>query len=236
MAPSTEPRLELDHLVIGADTLAQGLRWFEARFGVTPGPGGRHPTMGTHNRLLSIASAAFPDAYLEIIAIDPEAPPPGRLRWFGLDEPGLRARLIDEPRWLHVVLRTAPGTGALDALRSDLAADGFDIGVPVALQRDTADGPLRWRVTVRDDGRLLCGGALPSLIEWDGRHPAQKMPASGLRLQSLTLAGLPAAVAARLSGPGLPGLHFVAEADSAGLPALRAVFAAPAGIATLESD
>jgi hypothetical protein len=233
MLPSTEPRLELDHLVIGADTLAQGMRWFEECFGVNPGPGGQHPTMGTHNRLLSIASAVFPNAYLEIIAIDPAAPPPGRVRWFGLDEPGLRARLVEAPRLLHVVLRTAPGAGALDALRAELAALGFDIGVPTSLQRDSADGPLRWRLTVRDDGRLLCGGALPSLIEWDGRHPSERMLASGLRLQTLTLAGLPAAVAALLP---VTGLRFVADAEASALPALRAVFATPAGVATLESD
>ena len=234
-APSPTPahRLELDHLVIGAHTLEQGERWFEAKFGVTPGPGGRHPTMGTHNRLLSLAGPSFPNAYLEIIAIDPAAPPPGRRRWFGLDEPGLRTQLVERPRLLHLVLRTAPGGGALDTLHAELAAAGFDVGVPTALQRDTADGPLRWRVTVRDDGRLLCGGALPSLIEWDGRHPADKMPTSSLRLQSLTLAGLPAAVAALLS---VPGLRFIADGESAGLPALRAVFTTPAGEATLESD
>jgi hypothetical protein len=28
--------------------------------------------------------------YLEIIATDPEAPAPGRPRWFGLDQPALR--------------------------------------------------------------------------------------------------------------------------------------------------
>jgi uncharacterized membrane protein YphA (DoxX/SURF4 family) len=41
----------LDHLVIMASTLAQGVAWCEATLGVTPGPGGEHPLMGTHNRL-----------------------------------------------------------------------------------------------------------------------------------------------------------------------------------------
>ena len=69
---------DIDHLVIGAASLAQGTAWCEATFGVVPGPGGVHPLMGTHNRLLSIGTEAFPNAYLEIIAIDPEAAPPGR--------------------------------------------------------------------------------------------------------------------------------------------------------------
>ena len=95
----------LDHLVIAAHTLAQGAAWCQATLGVVPGPGGRHAFMGTHNRLLRIDSAGFAQAYLEIIAIDPEAPPPGRPRWFGLDEPALQARLRHAPRLLHAVLR-----------------------------------------------------------------------------------------------------------------------------------
>jgi hypothetical protein len=46
----------LDHLVIMASTLAQGLAWCEATLGVTPGPGGEHPLMGTHNRLMRLAT------------------------------------------------------------------------------------------------------------------------------------------------------------------------------------
>ena len=61
----------IDHLVIAARTLDEGVRWCEATLGVAPGPGGTHPLMGTHNRLLSIASDEFAQAYLEIIAIDP---------------------------------------------------------------------------------------------------------------------------------------------------------------------
>ena len=80
----------LDHLVVAAASLEQGAAWCEATLGVVPGPGGVHATMGTHNRLLRIATEAFPDAYLEIIAIDPAAPAPGRPRWFGLDDPVLQ--------------------------------------------------------------------------------------------------------------------------------------------------
>lgn len=60
----------LDHLVVMADTLAQGAAWCEAVLGITSGPGSEHPQMGTHNRLFRINSAAFPYAYLEIIAIN----------------------------------------------------------------------------------------------------------------------------------------------------------------------
>ena len=54
---------QLDHLVVMATTLDQGVAWCEATLGVTPGPGGEHPLMGTHNRLLSIASERFPNEW-----------------------------------------------------------------------------------------------------------------------------------------------------------------------------
>ncbi|WP_393939598.1 VOC family protein [Piscinibacter sakaiensis] len=49
--------------------------------GCAPEGGGAHPHMGTHNRLLRLGD----HCYLEVIAIDPAAPPPARARWFGLD-------------------------------------------------------------------------------------------------------------------------------------------------------
>ena len=217
--------LALDHLVVGADSLAQGVRWCEGLFGVTPGPGGRHPLMGTHNRLLSIGTEAFPGAYLEVIAIEPEASRPGRVRWFGLDEPPLRASLRQWPRLLHAVFRT----DALDPLRAALAAAGHDPGPPIEARRDTAEGPLQWRITVRDDGRLAFGGALPTLIEWRGRHPGASMPASGLRLTALELAGLPDGVQQLLL---LPRVKFTASGE----PGLRVTLSSPRGAAILASD
>lgn len=47
-----------------------------SHFGRHPGPGGEHPQYGTHNRLLKIATPANPLAYLEIIAVNPNAKRP----------------------------------------------------------------------------------------------------------------------------------------------------------------
>jgi len=81
---------------------------------------------------------------------------------------------------------------------------------------------------VRADGRLLCGGALPTLIQWEGLHPAAQMPDSGLALQALTLHGVPAAARELL------GLRNVQVQSGLG-PALVATLTTPLGIVTLES-
>lgn len=215
----------VDHLVIAAASLDQGVAWCEATLGIAPGPGGKHPLMGTHNRLLKIATEAFPDAYLEIIAIDPAAPPPGRARWFGLDDAGLQARLQGAPQFIHVVARSS----ALGSDRQALQGAGLDPGVPLSAGRDTPQGPLAWKIVVRDDGALPCGGALPTLIEWQGRHPAQAMADSGVTLRALHWAGLPPPARTLLQ------LHGV-TAGIGTRPAWRAVFDTPRGEVVLSSQ
>lgn len=180
---------QLDHLVVAAHTLEQGVAWCQSTLGVSPGPGGKHAFMGTHNRLLAIGSPAFPQAYLEIIAIDPDASAPPRPRWFGLDDAALQHRLARGPRLLHLVVRTRQ----IDRQRAALAAAGQDIGPVQAAERATPGGVLRWRISVRDDGVLLCGGALPTLIEWGPVHPADDLAGSTVSLLSLSLSGLPVA-------------------------------------------
>jgi hypothetical protein len=195
----------LDHLVVVAANLQQGVDWCEATLGVTPGPGGQHPQMGTHNRLLKIASAAFPLAYLEIIAIDPAAAPPGRVRWFGLDDPALQARMAQTPRLVHLVARSTQ----LDMHRSGLITVGEQPGDPLSASRDIparGDLPARrlaWQILVRPDGSTGCGGALPTLIQWQGTHPAEAMADSAVVLQSLVLHGLPLRVQQVLRLPGV---------------------------------
>ena len=214
--------LEVDHLVVGAATLEQGAAWCEATLGVVPAAGGRHALMGTHNRLLAIGSAAFPRAYLEIIAVDPDAPPPARPRWFGLDEPEVRERLAAAPQLLHWVARTHDLEADLQASR----ALGVDPGPVVAAQRETPAGTLRWRLTIPDDGHPLAGGAWPTLIAWEGPHPSASLPASGVTLVALRLGGLPTGAAAWIGR--------VAEVVAGGAGALEATLETPRGIVTLE--
>jgi hypothetical protein len=213
----------LDHLVIAAATLDQGVAWCEATLGVTPLPGGQHPLMGTHNRLLKIGTKAFPDAYLEIIAIDPAAPPPSRARWFGLGSAALQASLAAHgPRLIHCVARSS----TLDLHRAGLIAAGCEPGEPVSASRETPAGTLSWQILVRDDGALDCGGALPTLIQWQGAHPATRMPDSGVTLTSLRLTGVPPGAGDVLQLCGVSVLP-------TGAPALSATLMTPAGLVTL---
>lgn len=176
---------QLDHLVVMATTLEQGVAWCEATLGIAPGPGGEHPLMGTHNRLLSIASERFPGAYLEIIAINSEADEAQRMpcrRWFDLDNETLRARIAQGgPQLTHFVIQVPNITRAVQAL----ATQGIDRGRAILASRMTAGGLLQWQISVRDDGQRLFDGCLPTLIEWGEVHPTHGMPPSGVSLQAL---------------------------------------------------
>jgi hypothetical protein len=173
----------VDHLVVAAASLDEGAAWCEASLGVAPGPGGEHPLMGTHNRLLRIDTAAYPHAYLEIIAVQPGRSPERPHRWFDLDDETVRDALARSgPRLLHFVAAVADLRHCLAALR----ALGIERGEAVAASRMTPGGLLEWQISIRGDGQRLFGGTLPTLIEWGAVHPAARMPASGLTLLSLS--------------------------------------------------
>nr|WP_299687654.1 VOC family protein [uncultured Tateyamaria sp.] len=61
----------LDHLVVGAPTLAEAQAHIEHQLGVTMQPGGQHAVFHTHNSLLGLEDGL----YLEAIAPDPGLPP-----------------------------------------------------------------------------------------------------------------------------------------------------------------
>ena len=198
--------IAVDHLVVAARTLDDGVAWCETTLGVTPGPGGKHPLMGTHNRVFAIASPAFPKSYFEIIAIDPQAPPPPRKRWFDLDDAALQRTLQDGPQLVHWALRCDD----IEARCARLRAAGIERGEVLAASR----GPLSWRISVRPDGARLAGGALPTLIQWDSAHPGDAMPASGVELRGLDCAPLPAAAWRECAVPGVrvvPGASLAAH-------------------------
>jgi hypothetical protein len=196
----------IDHLVVGARTLDEGVAWCEATLGVTPAGGGKHPLMGTHNCVFSIASERHPQAYVEIIAIDPDAPAPGRARWFDLDNPTVQDAIADGPLLIHWVLRCDDIVERCARLR----AAGIERGEVLQASR----GALSWRISVRPDGARLFDGRMPTLIQWDGPHPADSLPPSGVTLREVECAGLPAAALHALEAPAVfvpHGHHLLAH-------------------------
>jgi hypothetical protein len=156
----------LDHLVVAARTLDEGAAWIEQRLGVKTVAGGKHATMGTHNRLLKLDAGR----YLEVISIDPEAPPPARPRWFELDTAPMKARLAEGPALIHWVERT-------DDLEAAVRASGEPVEL-VSFSR----GPYRWRMGLPRDGSLPGRGARATLIQWEGAHPWDALPETGVSL------------------------------------------------------
>jgi len=193
----------IDHLVVACADLAQGDAWLLARLGVAAQPGGRHLTMGTHNRLLRLG----PRTYLELLALDP-AGRAERPRWFGLDTPAVRARMAQSP----FLLTWAAACADLDAALARLPA----LGEVQHFRRDA----FAWRLTVPVDGRLNCDGVLPALIAWEGEaHPCDRLEDRGIAFERLRLAHPQAAEFA----PALAALGVGAEVEwAAGDPALQA--------------
>jgi hypothetical protein len=204
---------KLDHLVVAAQTLAQGAAWIEQVLGVSPEPGGKHATMGTHNSLLRLGT----DAYLEVIAIDPDAQAPDRPRWFQLDTPAMTAALQERPRLIHWVAAT-------DDLSAALAASPVALGEPTSLAR----GDFRWTFVLSADGSMPFDGVGPDLIQWQGTaHPAKRLKHSGciVKRMSATHAN-PDAVRAMLNALRLSS-QLTVEAGE--LPTLRALIQTPRG-------
>ncbi len=155
----------LDHLVVVARNLEEGTTYVEAVLGVEMSAGGKHPNMGTHNRLLSLG----PDVYLEVIAIDPSGPKPNHRRWFNMDA------YDGAPRMMNWVCRT-------DDIHAALEDAPPGSGKPMQQSR----GDLEWCMAIPEFGRLPFDDASPALIAWsDGPHPAARLPDHGFRLLRL---------------------------------------------------
>jgi len=185
---------QIDHLVVMAASLDQGVQWCEDTLGITPGPGGEHEKYGTHNRLFKIATPEFPLAYFEIIAINPAAVIPKRsqvTRWFDMDNAALQKAVAQGPRLIHFVSSTEDVKAARHALRTQ----GIERGQVVHASRKSSKGTLNWQITVREDGERLFNGCLPTLIQWGKPeatdplrlHPRNSLPRSGVTLQGLTV-------------------------------------------------
>ena len=203
--------MRLDHLAVCAETLDAGGAYVQGLLGVPLAPGGEHAAMSTHNRLLSLG----PETYLEVIAIDPGAPPVDHPRWFDLDN------FSGAPRLTNWVVQVSD-MGAAQA------AFGPGIGAAMQLQR----GDLRWSMAVPGDGKLPFDNKHPAVIEWQGAHPAPRLPDQQCRLHKLKISH-PRATELGEKFQTLPDAPIVAfvQADT---PGLVAEIATPTGIKVLK--
>lgn len=212
---------ELDHLVVAARTLDQGTAYVQARLGVAPTGGGKHAAMGTHNRVLGLGR----DRYLEVIAIDPAGRRPDGPRWFDLDDPHLRARLVRRPLLAAWVART-----------DDIETLVSQPHLPRMVVRSMARGSLRWRFAFTVDGKRPANGVLPHLIQWETQpHPAAAMAAADCVIEGLDgVCDDPAPVRQAIAAMGLADAITVRRATQHRLSGLSARIRTAAGVVLLD--
>ncbi len=210
------PSSQLDHIVIVAPSLAQGVEYVRDALGVMPQPGGEHARMGTHNALLRLDDQTF----LEVIAINPDAPNPGRPRWFELDRPN-----PDTP------VRLATWVVRTDDIHAATAASPIPLGTMEPMTR----GSLNWLITIPSDGSLPLDGVAPTLIEWhNGPHPANSLRDQGCSL--VRLEGFhPQAdrISGLLQAIGFQGRFFMRQLAEEESPMLVAHIETPGGLRML---
>jgi len=199
----------VDHLIVTAPDLLAGADLVRSALGVEMQEGGKHSRIGTHNLVARLGDTV----YLEVIAPDPDAPDPGRPRWFDLDRK-------DPPRLATWAART-----------EDIDAAARDASVPLGGIEEMSRGDLNWRIAFPHDGKLVFGGVAPALIQWPGAHPATRMRDVGCSLLALELVHPdPRRVLALLDSISLDDRVSVVSGER---PALVARFQTPAGPRTL---
>ena len=165
--------IALDHVTLGTSSLAAGIAAVRDVLGIEIPPGGKHPDMSTHNRVVNVGGSRF----LELIAVDPDAPALPHKRWFGLDDPAVKARIAAAPRGVGWVVRT-------DDLDHVIATSPVELGEARKMSR----GERTWRLTVPEAGAMPYDGLVPAFIEWSpGPHPSIGMQFLGPTLEAIEM-------------------------------------------------
>ena len=161
----------VDHLLLGAADLDQGLTLVREKTGLNPVIGGSHPGVGTRNALLPLGNRQ----YLEIIAPDPAQ----QAFTYQTD-----LRELQEPR----LITWAAATRDISATARDARDAGLEVIGPRDGSRRKPDGEvLHWKTLGIKNNCTISGVApIPFFIQWgEGvQHPSQDGAAS-CRLESL---------------------------------------------------
>ena len=143
--------LGIDHLVIAVLDLDAASDELERLVGLTAAGGGRHPALGTQNRL-----AWLGDTYIELVSIADRAVAEGS--WLGIPTIAVLETGGGLATW-------AIATNSIDADVAALRSNGAHLGDPMSGERERPDGTfVRWRLAI---GESLGPAEPPFLIEHD---------------------------------------------------------------------
>lgn len=156
--------LHLDHILYAVPNLQKGIEDFEKLTGVRPAYGGKHPTLGTHNALVSLGE----EVYLELIAPDPNQNTPFEHIPFGIGK-------ITAPKIITWAVRSAN----INALGAKIQLAEIEDGGRI--QEDGTN--LQWK-TARITEFAENSGIVPFVIQWvNTPHPASTAPGGCALLQ-----------------------------------------------------
>lgn len=208
----------IDHFMYAGRNLEDLCSQFAGLSGIQATPGGSHPTLGTHNRLLGSGSRS--QTYLELIAPDHSTEVRSEMR------SSLEA--LSRPQLHRLIMRCT----SMDFSSLAAAYRKAGIDAPVHdLQRLTPDGgTLSWRLMI--PGANPYGLFAPFFIDWlDSPHPSQGLDA---RLSVLDCeAGHPQAEQLAKLWKDL-GVEIALR--SADVPYMRVLLDTPRGIVALTSE
>jgi hypothetical protein len=149
----------IDHILIGVASLDDGIRAFETATGVEAQRGGKHPSRGTENALVSLSSGA----YIEIIAPQAEA----QANEMVTSLRGLRAPAVIG--WAVHVMDAADAAAKLERA-------GFTVSKPQPGSRVTPQGGVLEWTTFGVDAPEIRNA--PFFIQWGAgtTHPSLTSP------------------------------------------------------------
>ncbi|HKW24076.1 MAG TPA: VOC family protein [Ktedonobacterales bacterium] len=173
--------VRIDHVIVAGRDLTQ-LEAAFTRLGFNVVGGGRHPHLGTRNRIILLDQG-----YIELLAIADEQ----------VVSPAVRERIETAPGWIGFALQSADIAEEADAMR----ARGPDVRGPKPGRLVAPDGNVRsWQtVTVGSDDLFSAAEPLPFVIQHDssgvqhqqelaGADPISPHPNGARRLQAVVLA------------------------------------------------
>lgn len=223
----TTALIKLDHLVVISRTLDEGITYVADTLRAAPVRIDDNAQMATQSARLAL----WDGLYIDIVAADPDSPPPATPRWYGLDSAASRLRAAHGPFLAHWVARVerprklahwaaqyprriAPVRPIRHASRSASAA--LDPSGAFPAWRGAGDG------------------LLPTLMQWDdAEHPTAALPETGIALKALHgFHPSPELIGEQLRWLGLDPLLTVEPTLVE--PSLFAEFETPSGIRTLK--